>query len=107
MDQCSFAFMVVRQKWGWTEDTGLDQDQREIQEVNLNRGDVSIVTQGANPFTPVTARALLLGMSDEELAELPQDVLERLQRAKPAEPTAAVHSLDYYRARAYALNRKG
>jgi HK97 family phage prohead protease len=51
LTECSFAFRVVRQAWND------DYDQRSIQEVSLHRGDVSIVNYGANPNTPVTARA--------------------------------------------------
>jgi HK97 family phage prohead protease len=113
MSQSSFAFRVIRQQWRWTEDTGLDQDQREIQEVSLDRGDVSAVNFGASPTTNVTARALLdvpdsvlrqvlIEMSDEEFA-----AIERARDKVPAqvteEPIAPVHDLDYYRARAYVL----
>lgn len=69
MDQCSFAFRVTRQNWQWMEDTGRDFDQRVIQEVSLDRGDVSVCNYGANPATPVGVRALLAGLTDEELAE--------------------------------------
>ena len=46
--ECSFAFRVVKQNWNE------DYTEREITEVNLNRGDVSIVNFGANPNTPVS-----------------------------------------------------
>jgi HK97 family phage prohead protease len=51
MDQASFAFRVIRQSWndGRTE--------RTIQEVSLDRGDVSVVNFGASPTTSVDARA--------------------------------------------------
>lgn len=84
MDQCSFAFRVIRQKWTWLEDIEDpdSKDQREILEVSLDRGDVSIVNYGANPATSVSVRALLAGMSDAELrSELDRDVLARIQRA--------------------------
>lgn len=116
MDQCSFGFRVIRQAWRWMEDTGADADQRDIQEVSLDRGDVSIVNYGANPATNVTARSLLEAMSEDEMASLPADVLERLANAAtrraavaaPAEPVvlAPVHSLDYYRAMAWTLGQK-
>lgn len=51
VDECSFAFRVTRQKWS------PDYDERRIDEVNLNRGDVSVVNLGANPNTPVAMRA--------------------------------------------------
>ena len=45
IDEMSFAFWVTRQVWSpdWT--------QRDILEVNLNKGDVSAVNYGANPAT--------------------------------------------------------
>jgi HK97 family phage prohead protease len=50
MDECSFAFRVVRQSWND------DHTERTIQEVSLDRGDVSICNYGANPSTLVDAR---------------------------------------------------
>ena len=49
VDQMSFAFRVMRQEWS------PDFEQRDLLEVNLNRGDVSAVNFGANPFTSVGA----------------------------------------------------
>jgi HK97 family phage prohead protease len=48
VDQMSFAFRVVRQQWS------PDYDQRDLVEVNLDRGDVSAVNFGANPTTSVS-----------------------------------------------------
>lgn len=45
LNEMSFAFRVVRQDWA---DDGMT---RRIQEVNLNKGDVSVVEFGANPHT--------------------------------------------------------
>lgn len=45
LDEMSFGFWVTRQQWS------PDFDQRDILEVNLNKGDVSIVNYGANPHT--------------------------------------------------------
>lgn len=125
MDQCSFAFRVTRQNWQWMEDTGKDYDQRIIQEVSLDRGDVSVCNYGANPATPVAVRAYLAGLDDAELAEyrlariardggdMPgnpgcgccPDCQGSQQNAAPEldEAIAPVHDLDYYRARAYTL----
>ena len=54
MDQASFAFRVIRQNWNDS------HTQRTIQEVSLDRGDVSVVNFGASPTTirrcPVTRR---------------------------------------------------
>ena len=50
MDQCSFAFRVIKQDWSD------DRTQRTIREVSLDRGDVSVVNYGASPVTSVDAR---------------------------------------------------
>lgn len=50
IDEMSFAFRVVRQTWSWMEDNG-ETDRRWLQEVNLDKGDVSPVNYGANPHT--------------------------------------------------------
>lgn len=47
VDEMSFAFQVVRQQWS------PDYSQRDLVELNLNRGDVSAVNYGANPATSV------------------------------------------------------
>ena len=51
LDEMSFAFRVTRQEWS------PDWMQRDIVEYSLHRGDVSVVTYGANPFTSVEAAA--------------------------------------------------
>lgn len=50
VDEMSFAFRAVKQDWNddWT--------SREIREVSIDRGDVSVVSYGANPATSVTFR---------------------------------------------------
>lgn len=50
LDEMSFAFRVMRQKWSWAEDNG-EIDRRWLQEVSLDKGDVSPVNYGANPHT--------------------------------------------------------
>lgn len=50
IDQMSFAFRVTRQTWDE------DYENREIAEVNIDRGDVSVVNQGANPATTFSMR---------------------------------------------------
>jgi HK97 family phage prohead protease len=45
VDEMSFAFWVTRSEWS------PDWMQRDIIEVNLNKGDVSVVNYGANPNT--------------------------------------------------------
>jgi HK97 family phage prohead protease len=51
MDQASFAFRTIRQNWNDS------HTERTIQEVSLDRGDVSVVNYGASPTTSVDARA--------------------------------------------------
>jgi HK97 family phage prohead protease len=51
LDQMSFAFKVTKQTW--SDDCTL----RTIQAVDINRGDVSVVNQGANDATSVDARS--------------------------------------------------
>lgn len=51
IDQMSFAFTIVRQVWS------SDFEQRDLLEVNMNKGDVSAVNYGANPGTSVGVAA--------------------------------------------------
>jgi hypothetical protein len=61
LDEMSFAFRVTGQVWND------DYTEREITEVSLNRGDVSVVTFGANPATSATLRGL--GVDSGELED--------------------------------------
>jgi HK97 family phage prohead protease len=69
LDEMSFAFRIVKQKWldldgeevPWWDLTGIE---RHLVELNLNKGDVSVVNYGANPFTDATLRSLNLGPDD-------------------------------------------
>lgn len=82
LTECSFAFRCVRDRW---DD---DYENREIQELDLHRGDVSVVTFGANPTTSVQALAA--------------------RRAAATEAAVRVNRrMDYYRKRAYALTLNG
>jgi HK97 family phage prohead protease len=51
IDQMSFAFIIVRGQWS------PDYTEYTILEVDLDRGDVSAVNYGANPYTSISARA--------------------------------------------------
>jgi len=51
IDQMSFAFRIVRGQWS------PDYTEYTILEVDLDRGDVSAVNYGANPYTSISARA--------------------------------------------------
>ena len=79
IDQMSFAFML-EEGW-WSEDFS----QFKITKLDINRGDVSAVNYGANPYTSIAARSreilddlerLPIGAKREALARLsaPQDV---------------------------------
>jgi HK97 family phage prohead protease len=95
VDEMSFAFRVVRQNWS------PDYDQRDIVEVSLNRGDVSVVNFGANPATSVASRGLDIDqMADEEARAL----FERLgmRFAPPAPVLQRERPLSLARAQALA-----
>ena len=51
--QMSFAFQAIDQDWSD------DYSERTLRSVEINRGDVSIVTQGANPATSSVIRSLM------------------------------------------------
>lgn len=65
VDEMSFAFRVPAGKSVWSPDF----DQRDITEVDMHRGDVSVVNFGANPSTSVAVRALDIDGMDDALAE--------------------------------------
>ena len=60
LDEMSMAFRVPRDGQQWSQ----DYSERVITEVNLARGDVSIVSYGANPATVAALRAAL---ADEDV----------------------------------------
>ena len=120
-DQCSFAFRIEARAW---DD---DHSNQDITAVNLHRGDVSVVSYGANPATPVGVRSLMAAMAafadltDTDLADLRRDpavmqaarmlltsaeATESTTLDAPVEPEVARISVDLARARAYALSKK-
>ncbi|MFD7616577.1 HK97 family phage prohead protease [Streptomyces sp. NPDC059802] len=101
VDEMSFAFRVTRQQWS------PDYDQRDILEVDLHRGDVSVVNFGANPATSVGA-AMRAADFDRLGDDDARALMERLQLrfATPVvepEPPAG-HPLSLYLAQAAALD---
>lgn len=95
VDEMSFAFRVTRQQWS------PDFDQRDILEVDLHRGDVSVVNFGANPATSVGAiRSADFDRLDEADARV---LYERLQRRLEPAPAATRHPLSLYLAEADLL----
>jgi len=93
VDEMSFAFRTTRQQWS------PDYDQRDILEVDIHRGDVSVVNFGANPATSVAMRA-------QDFDRMPDDearaIVERLQRRLAAPAAEPVHPLGLYLALAQA-----
>lgn len=77
LDEMSFAFRVVRQQWS------PDYDQRDILEYSLHRGDVSVVTYGANPATSMALRSADFDRVDPEVA---RELIARLQRRLQPQP---------------------
>ena len=75
VDEMSFAFRIEDHTWDE------DYTQLTLKQLNINRGDVSAVNFGANPFTSIAARA-----ADwlEDLERMPEvvvrEVLNRVHR---------------------------
>lgn len=69
LDEMSFAFRVAKQQWldvdgeevPWWDLAGIE---RHITEVNIDKGDVSVVNYGANPFTDAALRSLTDTLAD-------------------------------------------
>lgn len=79
VDEMSFAFRVPAGKSQWSP----DYDQRDIVEVDIHRGDVSVVNFGANPATTAAVRAQDLDQMDEAAA---RELYERLGRRLAPQP---------------------
>lgn len=58
LNEMSFAFRTVRQQWN------PEYTQRRLLEVNLDKGDVSLVTHGANPNTRMGLVPALAAVSE-------------------------------------------
>lgn len=69
--QLSFAFRAIEQDWND------DYSERTLTQVEINFGDVSVVTQGANPATSSSIRA----QRATELRRMADDYIEEQQRA--------------------------
>lgn len=90
LDEMSFAFRILRWKWS------PDYTQFDITEYSIHRGDVSVVTFGANPATTVDLRgadvdAALERMTPGQLAEAHKRIGAKLAGDAPdiAAPPAA------------------
>jgi HK97 family phage prohead protease len=90
VDEMSFAFRVPAGKSQWSPDF----DQRDILEVDIHRGDVSVVNFGANPATSVMARGADFDRLDEAAArELYERLGRRLEPPKPQRSLALLRAL--------------
>lgn len=109
LDEMSFAFRIMKQAW-------LDADgeevpywdlagiERHITEVSINKGDVSVVNYGANPFTD----AALRNLDDATVWRLVQERPELAARAAALtapEPDPAP-DMSWYALRAAELQAK-
>ena len=84
LDEMSFAFQIVRGQWS------PDYTEYRIDEVNINKGDVSVVNYGANPATSVALRSRdLLGALDRLPADLLEQVRERIDARIAVKPEPA------------------
>jgi len=112
IDQMSFAFRVIRQQWTYFEDddtTSEEKDKRDILEVNIDRGDVSVVNQGANDATSFSLRdaeSLLRGLDRDEFVSFMRSIQPEDPDAPALVEVPPVRDLSYYRARATALRLK-
>ncbi len=94
LDEMSFAFRVTRQTW--LNEAGEEVDswlgtQRHIKEVSIHRGDVSIVSYGANDATSADLRDLDRALTELRAGRALRGEQMRALRnllADPAAPTA-------------------
>ncbi len=73
LNEMSFAFRTIRQEWND------DYTRRNLSELSLQGGDVSIVTFPANPATSADLRSLLL--LTDRMANAPEGVLAEMRSA--------------------------
>ncbi len=64
MDEMSFAFRTIRHEWN------NDESERRLLELNLDKGDVSVVNFGASPHTSAGIRSAVAAIAAGDLAEL-------------------------------------
>lgn len=81
LDEMSFAFRTVRQEWND------DYTQRRLLEVNIDKGDVSVVNNGANDKTRIRidgAQRALEMLSSTELVEVRglENPLDQMRQAR-------------------------
>ena len=111
LNEMSFAFRILDPQSGWNE----EYTERNITQVDLNRGDVSLVNYGASPHTAdypaMRSPADFDALSDDEARVLLGRLQTRLTREAPAAAPVEVlkalgvpvQDLQTYAARAYVL----
>lgn len=83
--EMSFAFMIL--DWEWNE----DYTECRINSVDLDRGDVSAVNFGANPYTSISARSQeVMGL----LPHLPEGVARAAMTALGRQLGIPVHTIE-------------
>ncbi len=99
INEMSFAFRVNKQSWldaegqdvPWWDLSGID---RHLQELDIHKGDVSVVNYGANPFTDAALRSLAdlrgLPLADCDPDEL-RDAIAYLESLIPTPEPITVH----------------
>lgn len=85
LDEMSFAFRIERAEWS------PDYSQFRITEINLSRGDTSVVNFGANPDTSIAQRAGIVveHLSDDQLDALHARILARKGAVGPTSAAIA------------------
>ncbi|MGX7679082.1 HK97 family phage prohead protease [Jatrophihabitans sp. DSM 45814] len=87
LDAMSFAFYVIRQMWS------PDYEQRDIQEVDLDGGDTSIVTWPANPATTGTTALRKRAAQALARSRVPALIVERARAEKRAGATLSAATM--------------
>jgi HK97 family phage prohead protease len=83
LDEMSMAFWVKRQEWNE------DYTERRLLELDLNKGDVSIVNYGANDATSVGLRQLLGELESVD----PDQLVGELRAAGSDDPAALIRQV--------------
>lgn len=84
MDEMSFAFRTIKDQW--SDDDG----ERRLLEVNINKGDVSVVNFGANPATSTNLRHLIEAI--DAIADASADDLVAELRSAPYDRVVEAHT---------------
>lgn len=93
MDEMSIGFVAVQQQWS------PDYTERRITEINLNRGDVSVVCWGANP---TTAGASMTALPVSQAAARPAGPAREVRM--PTEPYSAKDGEDLECPQCHSMN---